>query len=58
MPRIDEHLRTMDIEAFLREVDDAEIGELDDNYNSTPTSRLIRKLYLEITEQNQKAFCN
>lgn len=52
IPKIDEYLRTMDVEAFLREIDDAEIGELDDNYNSTPTSRMIRKLYLEITEQN------
>ena len=52
MPKIDEYIRTMDIEAFLREVDDAEIGELDDNYNATPTSRMIRGLYLQITEQN------
>ena len=52
IPKIDDYLRTMDVEAFLREIDDAEIGELDDNYNSTPTSRMIRKLYLEITEQN------
>jgi hypothetical protein len=52
IPKIDEYLRTMDIEAFLREIDDAEIGELDDNYDSTPTSRTIRHLYLEIKEQN------
>ena len=52
MPKIDEYLKTMDAETFLREVDDAEIAELDEQYNSTPTSRMIRKLYIEISEQN------
>ena len=52
MPKIDEYLNTMDVESFLREVDDAEVGELDDNYNATPTSRIIRSLYTEISEQN------
>ena len=52
MPNIDECLNTMDLEEFLREVDDAEIGQLDDNYNSTSTSRLVRELYIEIEEQN------
>ncbi|MBQ3221178.1 MAG: hypothetical protein IJB34_04385 [Clostridia bacterium] len=52
IPKIDEYLKSMDIDAFLREIDDAEIGELDDNYNETPTSRTIRKLYIEISEQN------
>ena len=52
MPNIDECLNTMDLEEFLREVDDAEIAQLDDNYNSTTTSRLVRELYIEIEEQN------
>ena len=52
MPKIDEYLETMDAEVFLREVDDAEVGELDDSYNETPASRIIRKLYIEISEQN------
>ena len=52
MPKIDEYLKTMDAETFLREVDDAEIAELDEQYNSTPTSRMIRKLYIEISKQN------
>ena len=52
MPKIDEYLKTMDAETFLREVDEAEIAELDEQYNTTPTSRMIRKLYIEISEQN------
>ena len=52
IPNIDECLKTMDVEEFLREVDDAEVGALDDNYDSTPESRAIRELYLEIEEQN------
>lgn len=52
MPKIDEYLNSMDVESFLREVDDAEVCELDDNYNPTPTSRIIRSLYIEISEQN------
>ena len=52
MPKIDEYLKTMDAETFLREVENAEIAELDEQYNSTPTSRMIRKLYIEISEQN------
>lgn len=52
IPHIDECLKSMDLESFLREVDDAEIGELDDKYNPTPTSRMIRSLYVEISAQN------
>ena len=52
IPNIDEYVATMSKDEFLREVDDAEIGELDDKYNETNTSRMIRKLYLEISEQN------
>ena len=54
IPKIDQYLMTMDKDSFLREIDDAEIGELDDNYNETTSSRAIRELYVKISKQNKQ----
>ena len=52
MENIDEVIK-QGFEQFLIELDDAIIGELGlDDYNSTPTSEMLQKLYDEILNQN------
>ena len=51
LPNIDELLQGS-LRNFLRELDDAIIGELGENYEDTDTSIMLRKIFDEIYDQN------
>ena len=51
LPNIDELLQGS-LRDFLRELDDAIIGELGENYDDTETSMMLQKIFDEIYNQN------
>lgn len=51
LPNIDELLQGS-LRDFLRELDDAIIGELGENYDDTETSIMLQKIFDEIYDQN------
>lgn len=51
LPNIDELLQGT-LRDFLRELDDAIIGELGGNYDDTDTSIMLQKIFDEIYDQN------
>lgn len=51
LPNIDELLQGP-LRNFLRELDDAIIGELGENYDDTDTSVMLQKIFDEIYDQN------
>ena len=51
LPNIDELLQGS-LRNFLRELEDAIIGELGENYEDTDTSIMLQKIFDEIYDQN------
>jgi hypothetical protein len=53
MPDVDNMLN-FSLHEFLCNLDDAIVFQLDDEYNSTKTSRMLQNVYDEIYDQNKK----